>query len=368
MKRKYLSAIAFLIVLSFLFTAACSKEDSSDSTASETKEVIDSSNETEADSNKTSGDTSLESEGTEVIDLEEEVKFPPADSSLLFPDRYPFAFMINNVAAARPQSGLDKAKIIYQLMTEGRTTRLLLLTDETEGIVGPVRSARPAFLELAAQHQAFYSHAGNFHIIAESPVGDMIKSIDALKGHYSTYYRSSHRKSPHNLYITLEKAYARAEKIFEQIQPETEVEGLYIYNDFQLPPNGAAVNKVEYSFSKLKESFRYDAEKKIYYKYNDQELLVDEQSEKALEISNIIILHRPHDLMPNGVHNKIDWLDTAEAVYLTGGQQFTISWEKKSHQDPIRYYLEGAELVFNPGLIWIVVVDDRAQATVNYSN
>ncbi|HHU07391.1 MAG TPA: DUF3048 domain-containing protein [Clostridiaceae bacterium] len=292
---------------------------------------------------------------------------PPEDAGLLFPDRYPIAFMVNNVAAARPQSGLDKAKLIYQLMTEGRTTRLLLLTDAQEGIIGPIRSARPAYLDLVAQHQAFYSHAGNQKVITASPVKANIKSLDALDGHYSMYYRTEHRKSPHNLYTTMEKAYARAEKTFGEITPQQQLDGLYVHAGFTLPDEGEQVTRIDYKFSSLKEAFQYDAKKNVYYKYNDDKILKDEQSKENLEVANIIILHRPHGLMPNNVHTKVDWLgENVAATYLTGGQKYDITWDKASHTDPIVYYLNGEELVLNPGLTWVVVVDDRALNTIEY--
>ena len=291
---------------------------------------------------------------------------PVADAALLFPDRFPIAFMINNVAAARPQSGLSKAKLIYQLMTEGRTTRLLLLTDSEDGVVGPVRSARPAYLDLVAQHRAFYCYAGNWRVIEDSPHVNEIRILDALKGDYSIFYRTDHRVAPHNLYIKLENAYARAEKKFGSISPDEPVQGLRVRDQFAKPGIGERVTEIHYHYSQLKESFKYDAEKQVYHKYNNDVLLVDEQTGQALEVANIIVLYRPHSLMPNGVHNKINWVDEAEATYLTAARKYTIDWEKTSRTDPIVYYLDGRELILNPGLTWVIVVDDSALKSVEY--
>ena len=295
-----------------------------------------------------------------------ETEPPPIKTELMFPGRYPVAFMINNTAEARPQSGLDKAKLIYQMMTEGRTTRLLLITDEEEGIVGPVRSARPAYLDLVAQHQAFYCYAGNYAVVKASPVAGQLRILDALKGHYGIFYRSSHRVAPHNLYTTLEKVYRAAEKDRPPLMPKEPVKGLSVYGDFVLPENGEPIHELHYRFSGLNETFRYDQEYRAYLKYNNDILLVDEQSKKPLEIANIIVLYRPHSFMPNGVHNKINWIDEGEATYLTGGMKYDITWKKTSHTDPIVYRLKGEELVLNPGLTWIVVVDSQALKTVTY--
>lgn len=296
-----------------------------------------------------------------------ETEAPPGpEAGLIFPGRYPIAFMVNNVGAARPQSGLDKAKFIYQLMTEGRTTRLLLLTDEEEGVVGPVRSARPAFLDLVAQYQAFYAYAGNYVVIEDSPHVNTIRILDALKNHYGIYYRTSHRKAPHNLYTKLEDAYKRAEGSYGSITPPEPVPGPRAYLEFQLPPGGEEVSELDYNYTALKEAFKFDGDRNCYYKYNDGTVLNDEQSGEKLEIANIIVLHRPHSLMPNGVHVKINWVDKAEAAYLTGGRKYDIHWEKDSRTAPMNFYLAGEELILNPGLTWVIVVDDRALATVAY--
>lgn len=290
----------------------------------------------------------------------------PEEPELLFPDRFPIAFMINNVAAARPQSGLSKAKLIYQLMTEGRTTRLLLVTDAEEGIIGPVRSARPAYLDLVAQHKAFYCYAGNWVVIEASPLVNELRILDALKGDYSVFYRTSHRQMPHNLYTKLEDDYARAQNKYGAITPAEPVPGLRARDHFARPGIGERVTEIHYQYSQQKESFKYDDDSKTYRKYDNGELLVDEQTGQALEIANIIVLHRPHSLMPNGVHNKINWVDQGEASYLTGARKYRITWEKASHTDPIVYCLDGQELILNPGLTWVVVVDDSALKTVNY--
>ena len=291
---------------------------------------------------------------------------PLTDARPLFPGRFPIAFMINNVAAARPQSGLDRAKLIYQMMTEGRTTRLLLLTDAQEGIIGPVRSARPAYLDLVAQHQAFYCYAGNYRVIEASPLVGQIRILDALKGDYDIFYRTEHRVAPHNLYTTMESAYRRAERKYGTIQPEEPVQGLYVRDHYARPGIGERVTQVNYRYSGLRESFRYDPDRKVYHKYNDDQLLSDEQSGQPVDIANIIVLHRPHGLMPNGVHISINWIGQGEAVYLTGARKYTIRWEKTSHTDPIVYYLDDEELILNPGLTWIAVVDDSALASFEY--
>ena len=51
--------------------------------------------------------------------------------------------VIENHPDARPQSGLDKASIVYETIAEGGITRFLAVFQENEvAEIGPVRSAR----------------------------------------------------------------------------------------------------------------------------------------------------------------------------------------------------------------------------------
>lgn len=70
--------------------------------------------------------------------------------------------MVNNIVAARPQRGLSKADILFEIKVEGGITRFMpVFTDyKTVGEVGPVRSGRDQFFRLILPWQALYIHEG----------------------------------------------------------------------------------------------------------------------------------------------------------------------------------------------------------------
>ena len=72
------------------------------------------------------------------------------------------AVMVNNIVAARPQRGLSKADILFEIKVEGGITRFMpVYTDyKTIGEVGPVRSGRDQFFRLILPWQALYIHEG----------------------------------------------------------------------------------------------------------------------------------------------------------------------------------------------------------------
>ena len=65
-------------------------------------------------------------------------------------NRHPLGIIIENHPDARPQSGLDKASIVYEAIAEGGITRFLAIygTYQAEKI-GPVRSARTYYIDWA---------------------------------------------------------------------------------------------------------------------------------------------------------------------------------------------------------------------------
>ena len=74
----------------------------------------------------------------------------------------PSAVMIDNDDDnARPQTGLENAYLIYEIIVEGGSTRFMaLFKDYNVEKVGPVRSSRHYFLDYVMENDAIYSHCG----------------------------------------------------------------------------------------------------------------------------------------------------------------------------------------------------------------
>jgi Protein of unknown function (DUF3048) N-terminal domain/Protein of unknown function (DUF3048) C-terminal domain len=111
------------------------------------------------------------------------------------------AVKIDNVAAARPQTGLGSADVVYVEPVEGGLSRIMaIFSAALPARIGPVRSARESDLELLRQFGRpglAYSGANGsvLSLIAAAPVADL--SQDRVP---SAYTRSSSHRAPHNLY------------------------------------------------------------------------------------------------------------------------------------------------------------------------
>ena len=94
----------------------------------------------------------------------------------------PFALSVNNTPeAVKVQTGLNRAYLIYELPTEGRTSRLLALFKNVDDdlTVGTIRSARHYFLDFCFESDAVFVHYGWSHY-AEDAVRET--GIDDING------------------------------------------------------------------------------------------------------------------------------------------------------------------------------------------
>jgi Protein of unknown function (DUF3048) N-terminal domain/Protein of unknown function (DUF3048) C-terminal domain len=120
------------------------------------------------------------------------------------------AVKIDNLAVARPQTGLSDADIVYVLPVEGGLSRLMaVISSHVPPVIGPVRSARDDDLELLRQFgtPAFAYSGATSRLL---PKVEHARTRDLYAGRAGGYYRSSSREVPHNLYAKTPKLLAGA--------------------------------------------------------------------------------------------------------------------------------------------------------------
>ncbi|MGW8888389.1 DUF3048 domain-containing protein [Streptomyces sp. NPDC055749] len=112
------------------------------------------------------------------------------------------AVKIDNVAPARPPTGLENADLVYVEQVEAGLSRILAVySSDVPSVIGPVRSARETDLELLRQFdRPTLAYSG-----AQSALTPSIEAapLDALPPSKApnAYFRSQDRPAPHNLYL-----------------------------------------------------------------------------------------------------------------------------------------------------------------------
>ena len=120
------------------------------------------------------------------------------------------AVKIDNLAPARPQTGLTGADLVYVIPVEGGLSRLLaVFSSHVPAVIGPVRSAREDDLELLRQfgRPAFAYSGAQPQLL---PVVERARVVDLYDGRVRGYFRAPGRAAPHNLYARSSQLLAEA--------------------------------------------------------------------------------------------------------------------------------------------------------------
>ena len=277
--------------------------------------------------------------------------------------------MIDNHPDALPESGVSKAKIVYEALVEGGLTRYLAIFDsrQTVGEVGPVRSARAYFLDWLQEYgNGLYMHSGGspeaLRLIKSRKIFD---ANEFFLGEY--YWRSSERFAPHNLYtnndnwtklvdergntstlFTVDKAWKYAKLVGQTIGKtgglkipfSTDYEVVWTYN-FKTLDYGRSINgRVE-----------------------------TDKDGTEVRVRNILVQFTSVQGIANDDKGRqeITTVGSGDAMILKKGSVVYGTWKKTSLAGRTRFYdKNGKEVVLVPGNTWVEVVP--AEANVQVTN
>src|SRR5210317_247318 len=189
-----------MIALVFIACSTTTEESITVDTTSTTETPVTTTKQTEEST------TTTEPTIEYVFDVDKMSPFTgkelPPETWLKRPKRV-IAFKIDNNINARPQSGLQEADAVHEILVEGGMTRFLaFFYDNTSKYLGPIRSARPTDPTMVRPY-------GGTLVVSGATAG-LIPSIRELgvpvleEQSSPVMFRISTRNAPHNLYADTE--------------------------------------------------------------------------------------------------------------------------------------------------------------------
>lgn len=275
----------------------------------------------------------------------------------------PIAVMIDNEINARPQSGLLDAEIVYEIPVEGNITRYMAIYhhNHTEKI-GPVRSARPYFIDKALEFNAVYVHCGGSPQALQDLAAMKVNTLNDLKGS-PCFWRSTDRKMPHNLYtsVKLMREVMEKNKYNNKTAPE-----YFKFSEEFFNPDGKPTAGISFNYSKnYVVGYEYDEKDKVYYRTINNVRLKDKESGKDISTTNIIVEKTTAKVLDKVGRLEVKTLGKNRGYYLTGGKLVEIEWSKSDRSAKTIYKdLTGNEITVNKGVTWIQVVPDNVRIEI----
>lgn len=316
-----------------------------------------------------SKDTVTKEENNENVDPVEEAEIQP-QPEVTYKHVYPLtgiptnesvdqrvvAVMVNNHPKARPQSGVYKADIVYEILAEGNITRFLaLFQSEKPDVIGPVRSARDYFIHLSKGYDALYIAHGYSPEAKEMLEAGVVDQLNGMKYDGSLFWRSNSRVAPHNSYISFENIAKGADEngysMTEEIMPLPFLDADEVEN---LQGNTAKDIMVSYSKEFSTVEFLYDEQIGKYKRYNGGEQTVDLETETPVLLDNIFIVETEHRIIDTYGRRDIDFTSGGSGYLIQKGIAQKVQWENIDGK--ILPFKNGEEMGFVPGKTWINVI------------
>lgn len=264
------------------------------------------------------------------------------------------AIMIENSPDARPQSGLRNAEIVYEAVAEGGITRFLALYQQKEpGLVGPVRSLRMYYVDWLTPYNASVAHVGGSAAALKLVRGGNYRDIDQFFNPDS-YYRSSDRYAPHNVYTTFTRLkQLNARKGYKTSEPKP-----FDRADDQkdLPQNATRVN-LDISGPLYNSNYVYNPKTKLYARSQAGAAHIDREDGQIMAKVVIALRVNMTRVFEDGYRESITTTGKGEAMIFQNGNAIKATWRKDGRNAQLRFTnSKGEAIKLARGTTWISAI------------
>ncbi len=348
---------------------------------------------------KTTGSLSFQGPKTEICPINGE-KFTVEEKNI-WSQRRPLTVMIENHADSRPQSGLMNADVVYEAVAEGGITRFMgvFYCNAVKGSankydVGPVRSARTYFLDLASEYSDYplYAHVGGANCSAAVSGGPCTtnKKAQAIEqiaqygwnnkgtwgdlSQFSLSYKACRREpdrtgdtraTEHTMYCSTTElwnvAASRGLTNLTEAKNTSWDKNYRPWSFKQADQAATSASTVSFDFWGDKAyavSWKYDPSTNRYLRYNGNSAHIDFNSNETISTKNLIIqFAKESRSIDEHLHNLYAVIGTGDAILFQNGQKQEITWSKTARQGRTIFKdKSGKEVNFVPGQIWIEIL------------
>lgn len=289
---------------------------------------------------------------------------------------------------ARPQVGLREAGVVFEAIAETGITRFAaVFQNPTSGIIGPIRSLRPYYLDWDTPFDCTVVHAGGSAEALSAIASGGQRNLDE-----STTYmwrESNSSRLWNNLFTSPTKLMDfNRSKGYETSSPKTlprqtpedaesdlknrkncslneatgETECSYAY---------ASNIRINFSgFNSYNTVYNYDPKTNTYlrsYATGDAHMVYDcpaaatsitaDCNLTQVSPSAVVVMHVQEHTMSDNYHESITTLGRGNAHIFQNGTVIEATWTKTAQASQIVFRdLDGNEIAFTPGQLWIAAV------------
>ncbi len=270
-----------------------------------------------------------------------------------------FGVMVENSADAWPLSGIDQAFLVIEAPVEGNIPRFIAFFSDGQTVakIGPVRSARPYYLDWNAEFQGIYGHVGGSpEALADIATNGTLDLNQFFQSEY--YYRDElTRYAPHNVYTRTDDLKKSISEIDEKYSVGSPSYDVWIFADGASKSSTADTTHIAWG-NGYDIDWTYDPSTNAYHRTQGGNIYV---------ANNVVIIATDIGTIPGDDKGRrtVRTIGEGSMTLLQNGVSISGTWKKASPFARTRFYDEqGKEITMNAGKTWIEVVDslDRLRA------
>ncbi|WP_461206654.1 DUF3048 domain-containing protein [Clostridium sp. DL1XJH146] len=347
--------ILLTILVFVLITSGCSSKSSKNSEETSNDSNIKSSSETTS-----TIDTSDSEKGSEIKYF---APFTGEEVTKEESEKPAYFVSVENSPAARPQAGLNSADIVYEFMTEGGITRFLaLFQKDSAKKIGPIRSMRTYFIDIAYEYNLPFAHCGGSHDALDRIKNEGSMTMDEM-ANGSYYFRDETIKvQEHSLFSTSTDLINLLNA--KNYVKETNVE-LKFDKTFWDQTDLKEVNSLSITFNKYY-STSYSFNNGLYYKSMNEEELLNRHDDIPVSISNIVLQNVNYSTRSGEAYLDADLVGEGTGIIISNGKAMDVTWSKADLNSQTIFKDKTGNIVpLNVGKTWWHILDQNAEVTID---
>lgn len=270
-----------------------------------------------------------------------------------------WATMIENSIDARPPAGVEEASIVFEAIAEGSITRFLVIFPGDLEIdkIGPVRSARPYYVDWAEEFNPVYLHVGGSpQALAELAVSSMRDLNQFYNGGY--FWRAKNRFAPHNVYTS-------SELINEAIE-DKDWDELSTFETWKFKEDEKEENRpdsqlvtVDYGEYYYNVKWQYSSDDNTYLRLQPEKVYQTESGEEV-KVKNVAVVNTTVSVIDAYGRLKTKTLGEGKAMVFLDGQAIEVTWKKPNARGRLRFFdKDDNEIAMNQGKTWINIMPNH---------
>jgi hypothetical protein len=294
----------------------------------------------------------------------------PLDGVLVAPKlakRHVVAVMIDDLWAARPQSGLSAASVVWQAPAEGGIPRYVALFSEgSPPAVGPIRSSRLYFISWAAEWNAVYMHVGGSPqamalLKSSQGAGKVVWNADEFRVGPTYMWRIKTRQAPHNVYSSSKYMQLLVKAVHAPTSMNYTPHWTFAPDPSmdQLPTSGSI--RVPYLANVIQ--YTYDPKTNTYKRtvsVEGKQFDVGPKTKVRIAPKNVVVIYMSFAPLNDGSQKhrlEAQFIGSGKALVFNNGKVTKATWSKKSMTAPtLLTGADGKPVTFTVGQTFVQVV------------